>query len=1303
MDRFNDIQAWSDALTIAQIRGIAGPLGIYNPTSARKQQQLDNLLAGIRRKFPDIALRVETFDTAFRRAVPPSRETSRQQSTRWYTGLGHYLATGELPRAAGLEVKALQQPFPLPPPPEEKKRPAEQKVGQPAARELPLPLPPEERRPFPLPPEEKPPQLAGRQLPQPLPPRQPAAGPQPLPPGPPAARGLPQPLPLPASPEQRRPRVEAEEAGILAIINASAEGAQSSIHEVPAEYNSWPPAVKNGYLQGQRLRRRLTREEALIQLSQPVEQKAIQMPLQLPPIERPGGNQQRLQNIIRGGVAGAEAKLERQPRERVIIPFFADLTARADYTAGVDRGYALGRQLTLTEADQILNREAAQRKRGVPKPYTTETFLRWLLKDPNRVKINIRGQLALIQALGYGSVPIFDSYDNFNLAPEEVKAITDTKAIVRPESATKGIVIPPAFREMIESIPSEVMASVYTYLQTIMKTGQIPDKYPEIKGFPNVTLVYDAGKDEDPSKVRGFPRLIFSNGQITWSTPPYGLSPINIPLGALITSIAGVSVEDYMIYGNITLNPIQNRALAYLLAAHPEIPIVTTPEATNPNKLSLTKLRDYIANFPAVARAMFGSATGAELSSRLSGRQFDVILRQLSPGARWRVYRYLSTHPDIYAQIRPTGSANLPYAIEDYIPDSVWAKLPTEITRYATGEPLVPNPYALMLPETVRQIAQERKTLGRLTKGNEAVELNNYDEALPQWREELLKTPQLLFEKKSLREITYYMAAHGLRELSIPASMEFYTYAINALNLADAGGIGKDIKTAVPQNRDFVNECLDADPSQAYLHLIGQAFNIPSYEILTADQVKDLFTRGYINPLPLTNEVIDRYTRWKVMTPEKQRMMATLYGIGANDVSRFVNQPKPKEKVENLILALSRDTVDRIASDLGMLVPYTADPQSRMDYVTDALLFYVPIIERTETFDLATLDKLPKREALGQMTDIEIIQRVGAYYAYRSRSELVNRGVMLLSHHTTFFIPLVRKCTNTEVVTPGVDWRTDPSAVDEEGREIFLISFGSLEQYFCYMLDELAVGFAPFAFKAGEREDQYALRLLMINKSGKAEHGQYNKLLPEQADNLHDLLFQILPSFEGEEKRYLFEQGESLIHAIEKVIAMTRGATDYDKKIYQQFARFSPSAQGAIRAYLTQLFMCGMYQRQWLGPPAPYPSKQEDTHRADFDLDIHVTPHLGQLRYLLDEVEKVDSKAATFVQGLREVNLVRGVETQVNDDKQNIGSRATAVARGAYCIREASTLMIGSAVHYMKLFYDFSFPNFKPEELGSIS
>lgn len=1028
---------------------------------------------------------------------------------------------------------------------------------------------------------------------------------------------------------------------------------------------------------------------------------------------------------------------------------------------------------------------AAPRPVGVPLPYVPSQFAQWLLTHPDRVIANPTPLNSLITSLGYGNVPIRRSYvDAIKLRNVDV----DTREIQSTSSNPLGD-LPAGLRNQLETTVYEIFSKndlINNILHRLFMQEPVQIDPSVITPATKIEVVNELVLQQDasgrPSAYR-YPRLIFTTPLAVISTLPYGLNNLEVITGgekvsrlirregadgkityegsrgtpgALVVSLGGLTPREYSVYNNLVMTEDKGRALAYLLVKHPEIKTVPTLVAVNDILLEpFIRIKEWIGNLPIVLKQLADvEAKGKNPKDFWESLETWPIPHPLPAGVRFRLYNHDRNKLNVVMQ------SLFPIAIEDLYTDAEWNRLPALIQMYGTGKvKLVPNPYLLMHNEMVKLIATDRDL--RLTQGKEAQELNNYDEIDITWSDKILSTPlkDVINGGLSARQTAYYLAVRGLLmnsnvDRSILNSDDYKSYLSSSILLIDAGGIGRDARTAniiYPKFIDLVFNNLSRDVINAVSSILG----IEEYDLLTTDQIKDLFKRGYINPLPLTQLQLERLESWKVFTPPQQRMIANLYKIPSNSRRDYINVKDVYKETETYIKALNPGNVDVVIANLGMVVPHDVN---KMEYVTSALPLYGVVQNRASIRDfakLSTVDQLPS------LADAEILSVLRVQPYYRTRRTLLDQAKELVEGKVKFFIPRDRQCKNKMTLDKSAE-TTDPT--------VFLVAYGKISDYTCYTLGNLLTGFkieeenvggeagqGGGAFSAGYRImdpkgigltfipipefDALELKLLVDSSTSKLAD-DINKLqeaMNKTAVPAQKLQLRTTIAVVKEDQTIAID----LIKAIDKVSESIRGNNEYDRVVLKEFNKLSrkyPDTRPLIKQFLLEYFYLGMYMRRWKGPGNPYPYKKAETVAVEGEGEegynkagvlALMTPHVAKVNDTLNSIKSISKEAAKFLSDLRLVKHHEGEVTQQlpnesgslkNSIGENleytIGKRILVVdekgrpvlndkGKQKYevqnrCVRTSSPSFIGSGAYYLDLFYGEKVPDYDITKVESM-
>ena len=964
--------------------------------------------------------------------------------------------------------------------------------------------------------------------------------------------------------------------------------------------------------------------------------------------------------------------------------------------------------LPLTEISRILTGT------NVNLVFSPHQYVQWLLQDPLRVRIDVDAHLRTIEQQGYGTISAYSVYANCDPTSTDEVNIDSMPSHIDLSREIRDAMLP----------VSRYRESIIEYLAHIMKFHEEPATKLRVPMWHEYTVVYDAGKGRDPD-AGGFPRLVFTSVLGAWSTPPYGVwFSSTLPVMSLITHVGTIPTQDYLTFYSRTMTPELARKLVYQLSIFPMeavvIPISSHGEAIgverDPHDTPLENIRERISNYPAVLRQLFGpTATTQEI---FRSWERVKVPRTLSEGSRWRLYRYLGQHPEVLARLKPNHYPTLPFAMEDYIPDAVWATLPVEITRYAGPVCLVPNPYELLRHWALLAIAAQRDMA--LARGSEAKQLQQADEILPMWRDVVLSRAPHDLGSINVGDAVFYLAARGIREPPQQLSPHLFTTLVE---LADAGGIAQEAKNAVFIAPSFVERALNRLRDRQEYSIVARSFHIRAHRLLTTDQIRMLFLRGYVKPLPLGPTILSRYRAWQDMCDLRRHLMMTLYGWRTNGMEQWCKHTATNVEMERYIQLCTPGSVATLLAKLQLVPPPGSNQFNTMEYASNALMTMQPMIAHRRAAPLVaaaaaasgaaapepdTLIDLPDivtplgkaggpptlgGRPLHFYTDLEILRKVGARFTYATRAELIEQATALLGSGHLFFIPRERKCCN----------RLTYDLLETKDPEVFIIAYGCLADYGGYTLNELALALAPY----GEDSSIYSYRIPKVLTS-EGDMGGFIDITATDALNLRTLVTQVSPTLPPA----LQPVARDVVLAIDAIKAADRSLSEYDRERTRVYRAFPTPIQVQIRDYLMHLFHCGMYMRRWRGKTVgtdgkevvhPFPLHTRDTERADFDPDKHVYPHLEALQKRIEALHKVAPEAAAFVHNLRQVDHGDGpTGRQSTRDSQNI-KRITDMVINGHCIRLSSTIYIGCGAHYLHLFANVTIPGYQAARLTHIS
>ncbi len=812
---------------------------------------------------------------------------------------------------------------------------------------------------------------------------------------------------------------------------------------------------------------------------------------------------------------------------------------------------------------------------------------------------------------------------------------------------------------------------------------------------------------------KGLPNLRYTHGDIVMQGGVGGLAlaPENV-----VVSISGIPTAEWSeIYTDYSLTATQLRNLSYIVARSTIKPLTTRSLAASE---PASDVRDVIDNIPEIIQAQLSRG---QTYSNLSMKSFLRTTRpahNLSEGGRQALLRWLNVQRSAGLPT-PSLPTNYPYYIEDYIPDSLWRTVPKSITvTGGSGAELrvVPNPYAI-IPDFVRFSMSAYRDSGLEF---EQVEngLLELDEAEPDYTMQILTDPDPL--ALSWEKAEYFLAARGIRlayyphpGMDMPRNMEWVWRMV--LGISDAGGLGADAKDARPNTPGFLSEYISKLRPE-HIEIICKTLGIPDWELVTPTVLQKIVDRGYINPLPLSSAILARHELWNKTTPLQRAMLDRLYG-GNLSVVTFVNRPSDPKSIELYILAYTAELLPTIIENLQIQVPYNmnaADYVTRNLHLYDAYLHHAPGSPVTD---------------LAQMSDIALLRTIGAWVAYSSRPELLEAVRNLYQGGTGFFVPFDsiydyksrgitttfrRKCRNPQT-SDFVTETSDPN--------VFIIAYGTMSSYYCFVLGEIAAALIPSQEAGG-----FVYRLYKPTAPDDPEAGYIN--VPPALFRQARTLIQFFMSKMTPDD---VEAAKDVIESIARIDDVFEKGTRYDKDQFDIFTKFPSTVRPLLKDFFRQVFELGMYARRWKGPPNPYPLTDKDTlqdqcfipevataeplarlnatitalggapEQREYKVDP-VTKAQGALIKVIPEVKGVSPAALDWAMALHVVEH-RGGDVIQSPSRpfSDIFEKQYGSQRGHTCIRIGSTIMVGTGAYYLELFFKEPIPDYDPKKLEKIA
>jgi hypothetical protein len=286
-----------------------------------------------------------------------------------------------------------------------------------------------------------------------------------------------------------------------------------------------------------------------------------------------------------------------------------------------------------------------------------------------------------------------------------------------------------------------------------------------------------------------------------------------------------------------------------------------------------------------------------------------------------------------------------------------------------------------------------------------------------------------------------------------------------------------------------------------------------------------------------------------------------------------------------------------------------------------------------------------------------------------------------------FVITKNKSCNNKE--SPA-HW------IETDENQNYIISYGEINNYTCYTIDELTDGFRPY----GENGNFYNYRIYNTE-------GNFVELPVEYALQLYGLVQKLISEFVVDDisnKPEVLIKLQELLRAIQNVKDVVKGSTDYERILVETYNNFDTPIQEAIQDYLKQLFFVGMYMRRWYGTIGHYPLTENSTKRkwGKEGPELVVKPQTNILADLMIAIKILSLDAGKFIENLREVQHYDGKVRVSRDETHTLQHLLDITLTGRYCIRMASTFFIGTGAHYIKLFNNYDFEGYDIKLLSQI-
>lgn len=720
---------------------------------------------------------------------------------------------------------------------------------------------------------------------------------------------------------------------------------------------------------------------------------------------------------------------------------------------------------------------------------------------------------------------------------------------------------------------------------------------------------------------------------------------------------------------------------------------------------TLGEVVDMIVNFPTLSLYMFGTDDPFEFIKQIDELPYPDT--NLTPGQRQAFFAYLAEHPELRDRVTAPQTFGLPFCIEDYIDASL---IPDEFKRSIFAPKTAENVYLRMNPIQLGAIGAVRMARNRENPNLEITAdlLWIIDEMYPEWKRELPNVFQRYVH--GTRNITIseaevvYMAGSldlridDLREIPIEALVAYAEIMVS-------GGFGSSSlrPRVLPP---FVAKTLKLESIDVQRNLL-KFLGVDAVDFISEKDYIKIIHRGYIDPLPISPKIRERVELWISLSYDQKALMSRIYSGTGTPIQAFVTANPIHSKLEDYVRYFKpkdETLLDAIVQKLKMIVP---SGMTKQDYIEESLPRMVRLFERKgKPSKSGTLT----RESFNEMTDVEVYEVCGAFFGHQSFDGLRDRALEVVTGTRCFFLPIPS--------TPDADWTRTPQNRDTiSGSEYtdisdpknYYVYWGTPEKYWAYDFADIQQGF--------KGDDESGLRAYQMLSYEKVVHdsrlgaivgGNYQGLTAPQVRQLKTYL-KSLPT------RHPFLPIPDVpttvaisdcVVEIERAEVFVEATNEADRALLNRFNTFGEAHQKQIAECFENIFFMGMYFRRWGGPGHPFPLKSKESQVATFDSDASTVeirlkfiegigalpPHLQAfvmnvltIEHRDGEVRRSDSRRfAAFWDQISGAGAQRELEAaRLKGETYQPRDFAT------YCIRMASSILVGTGYHYGKLLYGF--------------
>jgi hypothetical protein len=618
--------------------------------------------------------------------------------------------------------------------------------------------------------------------------------------------------------------------------------------------------------------------------------------------------------------------------------------------------------------------------------------------------------------------------------------------------------------------------------------------------------------------------------------------------------------------------------------------------------------------------------------------------------------------PGISGQMRtfPIFTNTTPVRLPARMPiNAVPIAIPTRIPEPAVPKTvLLPipnfNPYLLLSMSTIDNIARERDIMIHGTRENKAAMLYELDGILPEWRDDVRTKNNMTFRQLVGVKLQYYAALHGLDMKKI-----LLTKTIDLLDFIELATLNRNndnrraLQPVVSNTRRHILEAV-----VIYMGLdAGLSTLVPPNELRAAVVNNNI---AHINHNQLKQWAIRRNF---LANHKYAQQLAKIYKTDKWEQVVLL----PIHPMEKIIMDLDMLDTQMLMDTFGIVVPISHSNNIR-DYVLQNIAHYSAVLTRgspeivtPNSLMFMGYDKI--KQYFSELRDIEIFSYFGAYVPYNSREGLIE-NLLKIVFNTTFFVP----CPPSTKLS--INKETPVSMMTFDETEQFFIAYGNIGNYYTYEISELVGAFHR-------------------NEGGVIDFRRPENITSTftvaEVQDLALLLKCYTPT------KYITD----LLTAIQTGIEELEERVASDGTILAEFKLFSDADKQHIRKFLYEIFYIGMYMRRWKGPGHPYPLTG-DAASIELDPNNAVTELLVTTTNFLNGLDRL---IISFCMRLKVCEYKGG---HIECGRKELSREWTDVLDAKRCIRQASTMYIGTAYHYLIVLFNERIPNLDVKQVEAI-